>query len=200
MTRFDDVDDQPRSKIPWILGGVFLIMIVAGVALWSRFGEDPGLVASPLIGEPVPPLTLPYLEGQGQVDLAAAGGVTVVNFWASWCLPCRTEHPGLLQTAAFYEDSGVRLVGILYQDRTGSAVEFLDDLGRGYEYVVDDRSRAAIEFGVFGIPETFFVDATGTVVGKISGEADQALLRATLDAILAGETVGDVAGGERQGS
>ncbi len=182
-----------RSLLPWILAIAFLGMIVLGVALASRFGTDPNLVASPLIGKAAPDVKLPYLEQEGELALAdLRGDIVVVNFWASWCLPCRQEHPELVAAAAAYEDAGVRFVGITYQDRRDAAQAFLDDLGRGYTYLDDERSRAAIAFGVFGIPETFFIDRDGVVVGNVRGAVDGALLASALDTILVGGEIGSV--------
>ncbi len=177
------------DRLLWILLTAAVVVIVAGVAIASRFGTDPSLVNSPLIGERVPDRTLPYLEGEGEVALADLGGdIAVVNFWASWCLPCRQEHPALVAAAAAYEDQGVRVLGINYQDDRRAARAFLDELGRGYEILADEGSRTAIDFGVFGIPETFFVDRDGIIVAKISGPTDAQLLASTIEAMLAGET------------
>jgi cytochrome c biogenesis protein CcmG/thiol:disulfide interchange protein DsbE len=199
MTTPATTGTRRSRRITWVLLGGFVVIIVVGVALASRFGEDPGLVASPLIGEPVPDVTLQLLEEDGEVRLADGDGVIrVVNFWASWCVPCRQEHPALVSTAAAYEGLGVEFVGISYQDRPEDAIRFLDEFGRGYTYTRDDGSRAALEFGVFGVPETFFVDRDGIVVGKIAGAADAALLSSTLDRILVGEAVGSVESGPVQ--
>ncbi len=190
-----------RSRIPWVLGGLFVAVVVLGVVLWSRFGSDPNLVSSPLIGAPVPDVSLPYLERPGELDLGDLDGeIVVVNFWASWCLPCRSEHAQLVAAAGAYRDAGVRFVGVSYQDGRSDAVGFLDELGRGYDYVVDETSRAAIEFGVFGVPETFFVDRTGTVVGNVRGPVDAGLLFGALDTILAGGDVGSIDSGPVQGT
>ncbi len=89
-------------------------------------------------------------------------------------MPCRNEHPVLVAANDAYRDAGVTFVGVDFQDQRESAVAFLDELGRGegYRYLTDPGSRAAVEFGVYGVPETFFIDRTGTIVAKITGESD----------------------------
>ena len=171
-----------------VLAAVVVVVAVAAV-FGSRLGKDPTLVDTPLIGQPAPDLTLPELEGAGNASLTELrGSVVVVNFWASWCVPCRNEQPVLVAANDAYQDSGVVFLGISFQDQKSSAVAFLDELGRGagYRYVTDPGSRAAVEFGVYGVPETYFIDRTGTVVAKITGETDSALMAEVLDSILAG--------------
>lgn len=179
-----------RSLLPFaIVVGVGLVVIVLGVVFSSRFGTDPSLTASPLIGQPAPDLSVPYLETDGDFDFDSLDGqVAVVNFWASWCLSCRDEHETLLQTAAQYADLDVTFVGVMVQDQPANGMRFLDDLGRGdpYVYVDDDRSRVSLEFGVLGVPETFFIDREGTIVAKVSGPVNGPLLAGTLDAIILG--------------
>ncbi|MDX1689852.1 MAG: redoxin domain-containing protein [Acidimicrobiia bacterium] len=161
-------------------------LVVVGIAFATRFGEDPGTVGSPLLGRPVPAVEVPALEGGGPLVLPddVEGEIAIVNFWASWCVPCRFEHPVLTEAARRYEDAGVRVVGILYQDEPEAGIRFLDELGRAYPSYVDERSRAAIEFGVFGVPETFFVDRDGTVVAKVNGEITREVLDDTVQGLL----------------
>ena len=178
-----------RSVIIALTVAAVIVAVVVG-AMATRFGTDPKAVSSPLVGTPVADLELPYLEGEGSVKLADAGGdILVVNFWASWCLPCRAEHPALVETARRWESAGVRVVGIVYQDDAASAVRFLDELGRGYEIVTDEGGKAAIAFGVFGIPETFFVDRDGLIAGVVRGPIDAATLESALEKLLVGTDV-----------
>lgn len=181
---------SPRQRLTaWVAALVVLATIAVGAVFGSRLGTDPALVDSPLIGQPAPALQLPPLQGTDQVSLTELRGqVVVVNFWASWCVPCRQEHPALVAAASNYQPAGVRFVGVVYQDRPASAIAFLDELGRGagYRYATDPGSRAAVEFGVFGIPETFVLDRSGTVVAKITGASNYPLLAGVLDAVLAG--------------
>lgn len=187
-----------------VAGLAVVATLVLAVALAGRFGTDPSLVDSPLIGQPAPDVSLPRLDRVDAEDpLVLAemqGEVVVVNFWASWCVACRAEHDDLVATAAAFEDKGVSFVGVVYQDRRDPAVAFLDELGWGdnYRYVIDPGSRAAIAFGVFGVPETFFIDRDGVVVGKITGESDAVLLGTTLDQILAGQRPGEQTAGTVQ--
>lgn len=182
----------------WVFTGVALVAVVLGIVFSTRFGQDPGLVASPLIGTPAPDLELPFLESDGTLDLGdLRGDITVVNFWASWCTGCRIEHEGLLQAAEAYRDFDVRFVGILWQDRASRGIRFLDELGRGeFLYVEDVGSRAGLEYGVLGLPETFFIDADGIIVGKISGPAPADLLAATVQRLILGEAIGTIKAGE----
>ena len=184
----------------WVLMGAAIVVLVLGVALARRFGVDPSITASLLIGKPVPDVTVAYLEEEGAFSTSdLEDDIAVINFWASWCFGCRQEHPALLLGAEAYADLGVTFVGINYQDpRAGPAIEFLDEVRRGDEtvYLRDEGSRTALEFGVLGLPETFFVDRTGTVVGKVSGPINAQLLTDTLNKILLGQTIGQVTTGE----
>lgn len=197
---------RPGVYLRLVSGLAVVATLVLAVVLADRFGTDPSLVASPLIGQPAPEVTLPRLDRVDAVDPVVLtdmrGQVVVVNFWASWCVACRAEHDDLVATAAAFEEKGVTFVGVVYQDRRGPAVAFLDELGWGdnYGYVIDPGSRAAIAFGVFGVPETFFIDRDGVVVGKITGESDAALLGTTLDQILAGQRPGEQTAGTVQSS
>ena len=189
----DRQDLTPRRPrwIWWIVGGVALVVVLVGAAFGARFGLDPSTVDSPMIGQSMPDLTLPRLEGTDELALGEIDAeVLVVNFWASWCVPCRNEHADLLAAAARYEDDGVRFLGIVYQDKDDRAVAFLDELGRGYDHVVDPGSQAAVEFGVFGIPETYVIDGDGVIRAKIVGESDLDLLSATIEDVLAGRQPG----------
>ncbi len=182
-----------------VISAVSLIAVVFAVVFSTRFGADPRLSPSPLIGNPVPDVTLDLVESDNSLRLRElAGQILVVNFWAPWCVPCRAEHSDLLALADGFEDLGVSVVGVVYQSRQDDVVAFLDELGRGYPVGMDDRSRAAIGFGVRGVPETYFVDRDGTVVAKITGPISLGLATATLDRIILGEPVESARTGEVQ--
>ena len=177
----------------WAATGVVVLSVVMAVIFTTRFGEDPNLVPSPLLGQPAPALELPLLDGSGTMDLSTLQGqVVVVNFFASWCVPCREEQPDLAAAADAFADRDVVIVEIAYQDDPATALEFLDTYGRSESaiYLADPGSRAAIAYGVFGIPETFFVASDGTVVGKAIGATEALTLGTTIDAVLRGERPG----------
>lgn len=185
----------------WVGYGVALAGVVFAVVLASRFGVDPGLVDSPLLGKPAPEFTLAPLEGGDTVSLSdLQGEIVVINFFASWCLQCRNEHQAITSTADAFADQGVTFVQISYQESPPVSLEYLKGAGRSDAalYLADPGSRTAIAYGVFGIPETFFVDEEGTVVGKIIGESDAMTLGATIDAIKRGETPGQSVTGDTQ--
>jgi cytochrome c biogenesis protein CcmG/thiol:disulfide interchange protein DsbE len=187
------------GKMVWAAIAAAIAFMLLAIIFAGRFGSDPSISTSPLIGKPAPTAPIALLDGAGEVSLSDfPGDIIVVNYWASWCLSCRGEHPALLQAAADYEDKGVTFVSINYQDTPDNAIAWLDDLGWSEEtvYVVDEGSTTAFEWGVLGIPETFFVDREGIVVGKVSGPVSYQLLARTLDQIILGESVGDIKTGD----
>jgi cytochrome c biogenesis protein CcmG/thiol:disulfide interchange protein DsbE len=145
---------------------LLLFALVAGYFLWGlASGRNPSLVPSALIDKPAPAFDLPPLDGLDRPGLATAdlqnGGVALVNFFASWCLPCRAEHPLLMDLA---ESGGARILGINFRDRPEDARRWLGRDGNPYERVgVDDRGRTSIDFGVSGVPETFVIDREGRI-------------------------------------
>lgn len=148
-----------------------LIVLVALVAVFAMsLDRDPSLVRSVLIDKPVPTFSLPAVEGMsvpGFDTAALKGQVTVVNVFASWCIPCRDEHPVL---AALKAESGVRIFGINQKDQADQAREFLAELGNPYDAIGADTSgRTTIDWGVYGVPETFVVDPAGIIRFKHTG-------------------------------
>jgi len=175
--------------------------VVVAVVLASRFGSDPGMVESPLIGQPAPAFDLESLDGAERVALTdLEGEIVIINFFASWCLECRAEHEDLVATSEAFADDGVSFVQISYQEQPTTSLEYLQQAGTSSstDYLADQSSRTAIAYGVFGIPETFFVNESGVVVGKIIGETDALTLGATIDAIKRGESPGQTVTGDTQ--
>ena len=190
------------GTLRWFGYAVALGTVVLAVVLASRFGTDPGLVESPLIGKTAPAFSLETLEATGSVALEdLKGQIVVINFFASWCLQCRLEHDDLLATMSAFEDRGVSFVQIAHQEDPAASLAYLEEAGRSEltHYLKDPGSRTAIAYGVFGIPETFFIDPEGVVVAKIIGETNALTLGATIDAIMRGERPGQsVTGDTRQ--
>jgi cytochrome c biogenesis protein CcmG, thiol:disulfide interchange protein DsbE len=165
------------------------VVVFAGLAVLFVIGlgqEDPSRVPSVLIGKPAPEFDLPPLKGltrQGAEVPGFAtgdlqGNVTVVNIWASWCGPCRDEHPHLMTLS---EVDGVRLVGINYKDEPANARRFLGALGLPYEAVgVDADGRVFVDWGAYGVPETFIVDASGIIRHKYIGPITARALEKTI--------------------
>ncbi len=189
-----------RARIA-VIAIVSLITVLLAVVFATRFGADPRLSPSPLIGKTVPDATIDLVDSDDQLRLRdLTGQIAVVNFWAPWCVPCRAEHADLLELTADFGDLDVSVMGIAYQSRRDNVNEFLDELGRGYTVGMDDRSRAAIGFGVRGVPETYFVDRDGTVVAKISGPISLGLATATVNRMILGDPVESTRTGELQTS
>ena len=188
------------SGLFWALLVAAVVVVVVGVAFASRFGVDPDLTASPLIGTAAPDVTVPYLESDESLRLRDLDGdIVVVNFWASWCTGCRQEHEALVAAAEAYEELGVTFVGVNYQDQPGRAVAFLDELGRSSatHYVADVGSRTAVRIGVLGRPETFILGRDGVLAGKVSGPLTAPLLVNTHDRLVVGEDIsGEVKTGD----
>jgi cytochrome c biogenesis protein CcmG/thiol:disulfide interchange protein DsbE len=181
--------------------GVVGVTVVLAVVLASRFGSDPGLVDSPLLGQPAPEFDLQALDGSEGAALAdLEGEIVVLNFFASWCLECREEHDDLVAASDSFADDGVQFVQIAYQEQADETLAYLDGAGTSAEtlYLADPGSRTAIAYGVFGIPETFFIDAEGMVVGKIIGESDALIIGATIDSIKNGGQPGQQITGDTQ--
>jgi len=164
----------PRLRLLF-LAPVLVFAALALLFLLRLYSGDPSRVPSVLIGRPVPAFTLEPLPGLTQAgqpvpglsDADLKGRVTVVNVWASWCVPCRQEHPALLDLA---KEPAVRVVGINYKDNPENARRFLGSLGNPFAAIGADTSgRAAIDWGVYGVPETFLVGPDGTIRHKHIG-------------------------------
>jgi cytochrome c biogenesis protein CcmG/thiol:disulfide interchange protein DsbE len=165
---------KPRLR-PLYVVPVFFFAGVALLFLVRLYSGDPSKIPSALIGRPVPSFALEPLSGlvrdgepvPGFADADLKGAVTVVNVWASWCAPCRQEHPLLMELA---KDPSIRVVGIDYKDATETARRFLGTFGNPYAAVgVDPNGRAAIDWGIYGVPETFIVGPDGTIRHKQVG-------------------------------
>lgn len=144
---------------------VLLFVVVAGYFLWGLSPDrDPQALPSGMIDNPTPNFDLPPVPGLEQPGFASAdlgrGEVVMVNFFASWCVPCRAEHPFLTELA---EETGVPLYGINHRDKPEDAAAWLEELGNPYSRIGADSGRGAVEWGVSGVPETFILDGEGRI-------------------------------------
>jgi cytochrome c biogenesis protein CcmG/thiol:disulfide interchange protein DsbE len=148
-----------------------LVVAVPVIALLAYgFGRNPDTIASPLIGKPATAFKLRSLDGRGTVSLTKLRGhPVIVNFWASWCADCKVEHGNLVAAWQRYRRDGVAFVGIDYQDSALDARQFTRQRGGGWPVLSDPSQGTAINYGVYGVPETFFIDGRGIVRYKTIG-------------------------------
>lgn len=153
---------------PWAILPPVIFAGLAAVFYFGMYREDPKALPSTMIGRSAPELTVSEFTGSEMLtpEVLADSGVKLVNFWASWCMPCRAEH-AQLETMNY---SGVTIHGVNYKDKPAAAAEFLDELGNPFETLgADDTGRTGRDWGVYGVPETFVVDGDGTVVFRFAG-------------------------------
>ncbi len=169
-----------------VLSGLFLLQLLSD--------KNPSTVPSALIDRPAPDLTLPPVPGlsdggtpvPGLARADLLGRVSVVNVFASWCAPCRVEHPLLSELA---EDTRIQVIGVNYKDKPANARRFLNTLGNPYVRVgADENGRAAIDWGVYGVPETFIVDPNGVIrykfIGPLAPDSFRDVFRPALERII----------------
>ena len=168
----------------WVLIAPILVVgaLIAVFAVGLRL--DPSRVPSPLIDQPAPAFELPSLRAPGELlsERQFEGQVSIVNVWASWCVPCRLEHPLWMDWA---ETSDVPLYGLNYKDAPGDALEWLARHGDPYQAIASDRAGdVGIDWGVYGVPETFVIDATGRIRYKHIGPLDPTSMEETFRPIV----------------
>jgi len=158
-----------------LLAGLAIAVPVIAL-LFVSLGRDPHKVRSPLVGRVAPAFNLREAGATNRLSVAALRGTPVVlNFWATYCIPCIAEH-GVLTQASSQLGSRVRFVGVVYDDREETILDFLRTYGSAYPTLVDEAGKTAIAYGVYGVPETFFLDAAGTIVAKFEGPLTPELL------------------------
>ncbi len=161
--------ERPRRSRLLYLIPVAVFLTVAAALGWG-LSRDASVLPSALIGKPAPDFSLPPIPGRDERGFSRAdlgGRPMLVNVWASWCVPCRAEHPVLTRLA---EEEGVIVNGLNYKDKPEDAMAFLTGLGDPFTYIGQDLDgRVAIEWGVYGVPETFVVDAQGIIRYKFVG-------------------------------
>lgn len=170
--------DVPAAKgrARYLIAALPLVLFGGLAAVFMtqlQSGRDVSEIPSALLGTKAPDLELAALDGSERPALTTAaitGKLTLVNVFASWCVPCRQEHPMLLELS---KDPRVNVVGINYKDRNDNALRFLGELGNPYAAIgVDPNGKAAIDWGVYGIPESYLVGPDGTILYKKVGPFD----------------------------
>lgn len=184
--------NPPQTSRRWLLWAPLGLAVAGGAGFYAMLrglgtgSYDPRGVPSALIGRPVPDFTLPPLEGLDlptvtRADFRGLGRPVIVNFWASWCVPCVIEHPQLMRL----KREGVAVFGINYKDRAQDARAFLQRHGNPYAKLAQDEpGRVAIEWGVYGVPETYFIDKDGVIRWRWPGPVTPEVLENDIAALL----------------
>ncbi len=165
---------SPLMIAPPLIFGAFAVL--AGIGM---FRDDPDALPSAREGQPAPPVVLTEFPGKALFDDATLrdGEVKLVNYWASWCAPCRAEHPNLEALS----DEGIPVYGINYKDKLDNAEAFLIELGDPYKAIGrDEQGRMALDWGLYGVPETYVVDGKGKIILRFAGPITQRVIESTI--------------------
>ncbi|MFA6986152.1 MAG: DsbE family thiol:disulfide interchange protein [Arenimonas sp.] len=163
-----------RRLLPLVLFAMLAALLFAGVRMNS--GRDTSAIPSPLIGKPVPAFSLPVLGDASRMvsNKDLLGKPVLINVWGSWCPTCREEHP---QITALARSGKVRVIGYNYKDAPEDAQRWLAEFGNPYEFnLADEEGRVALDWGIYGAPESFLVDAAGVIRWKLVGQITDSVI------------------------
>ena len=159
-----------RRRAPWIAAGMLLPVVILVGVLATRAPATTRLADSPLLGRPAPVAPVTTLDGQPFRLANLRGRWVLVNFFATWCVPCRKEHPDLIRFHERHAAAGdASVVGVVYDDSTDAVRQFRDQEGGGWPMLQDPDGQVALDFGVRGVPESFLVTPGGIVAGRVVG-------------------------------
>ena len=180
----------------WLRWALPLSALPVLALLWWGLGQDQRRLPSALEGREAPAFRLANLyEPSDSLSLGdLEGKVVVLNYWASWCIPCISEHPVLVRLRESYDPEEVALVGVLFQDSPENGARFFDRYGGEWPLVLDPGSRTAIEYGVYGVPETYFIGADGIVALRHDLAVTWDLVARTVDSLLVARRAGAAVG------
>lgn len=178
----NDTEQNAMNRKVLITGIVLTAGIV--IVLFIGLGKDPSLIDSPLVGKQAPAFALQAVGSHQILDLTRLRGKpAIINFWATWCGPCYMEHPTLVENARSL-GSNVQFVGIVFNDTEDKIQSFLSQRGSAYPTLMDTEGKTAQAYGVGGVPETFFLDASGKIVAKYTGPLTTEALQGELQKAL----------------
>jgi cytochrome c biogenesis protein CcmG/thiol:disulfide interchange protein DsbE len=171
-----------RIRARWLIP--LAALPVLGLLAYG-FRTDPRAVPSPLLGRPAPAFSLTTFDGKSMTLDGQRGKVVILNFWASWCYPaCYEEAPALARAWRAYKDRGVMIVGIDIQDKEEAARKFLNQFGLTFPNAPDPMGRVSVDYGVYGVPETFFIDRAGRVRWKHVGAVTDGMVQERIETLL----------------
>lgn len=186
------VPQREETKPPSARWGRWLVWLfivaIIGLLGWGLGRQEAGAL---IVGEPAPTFVLEYFDGyewegaEARSLEAYQGNIVVLNFWASWCVPCHDEAEVLEETWKAYEEKGVVFLGVAYADVESKSVEFLTDYEITYPNALDIGRDASYAYQITGVPETFFIDKEGNLFRHVAGPVTQEELRNTIEAMLA---------------
>jgi cytochrome c biogenesis protein CcmG/thiol:disulfide interchange protein DsbE len=170
----------------WLRIIIPLAVVPLIILLAYGFRTDPRAIPTPLLGKPAAPFTLKTFDGEDISLQALKGRVVVMNFWASWCYPaCYEEAPALERGWQAYKDRGVLLIGVNIQDKEEPARRFLAQFHHSFPNAPDPAGRVSVDYGVYGVPETFFIDRAGRIRFKQVGGVTDAIFKEQVERLLA---------------
>ena len=167
---------------PWTVAPPIIFLSIATIFAFGLLRENPNTLPSVMIGKAAPTLVTEPLGNLNPVtkEMIQTGELKLVNFWASWCGPCRAEHPNLTQLAK----NGLPVLGLNFKDTDINALRFLQELGNPYDGVSSIDGRQSLEWGVYGVPETFLLDRNGKILYRATGPITQRVIREQLIPIM----------------